>query len=357
MKERVCLLATTFVDYSANLAAQLTPHHEVVLIADKRLAKEPTTARVIAGLPRERCKIALLSQARIWNRFFFVVSALLLIVRFRPAVLISHEHAHPHVAWLFRVASWLSRSVLIVHDPSPHVGRDTDLVQRNRWARDWQRSAAREFLAHGSYCVDQLNMLVGVRRVITNIPLAPQFYPELPFEFTTGNRLLIFGRMEEYKGLTVALEAIKHLRSSGVQFDVRVVGSGPELDRLQQQLLALDCTVVNRFVTVAEALEHFEWASVVVAPYLEATQSGIVALAFACGRPVIASAVGGLPDFVLAETNGILVPPRDPEGLARSLEHLLRDEHRLAVLSSNAGRPGTRSWMEVGNRVRQVIQQ
>jgi glycosyltransferase involved in cell wall biosynthesis len=47
--------------------------------------------------------------------------------------------------------------------------------------------------------------------------------------------------------------------------------------------------------------------------------------AMAAGLPVIATAVGGLPEVVTDEVNGLLIPPRDPEALARALDRLLVD--------------------------------
>jgi glycosyltransferase involved in cell wall biosynthesis len=68
---------------------------------------------------------------------------------------------------------------------------------------------------------------------------------------------------------------------------------------------------------------------VVTVPWYE--PFGIVPLeAMACGRPVVASAVGGLTDTVVHGTTGLLVPPRRPDRLAEALTALLRDPLLLA---------------------------
>ena len=61
-------------------------------------------------------------------------------------------------------------------------------------------------------------------------------------------------------------------------------------------------------------------SDVVVAPYSEASQSGVVAAAFANGRAVIASRVGGLPDFISDGVNGLLVPPSDAGALSKAIQ-------------------------------------
>jgi len=91
--------------------------------------------------------------------------------------------------------------------------------------------------------------------------------------------------------------------------------------------------VYDGFVPPRDVIDGMEEAECVLLPYLSATQSGVVAAAFANGCYVIASAVGGLPDVVADEVNGLLIPPNDPQALANaikrvSLDNVLRE--RLA---------------------------
>ena len=67
----------------------------------------------------------------------------------------------------------------------------------------------------------------------------------------------------------------------------------------------------------------FEEASLVVLPYVEASQSGVVQTAYAFHTPVVASAVGGLPEAVVDGITGRLVPPKDPSALAAAVSELL----------------------------------
>lgn len=70
----------------------------------------------------------------------------------------------------------------------------------------------------------------------------------------------------------------------------------------------------------------------VVLPYIEATQSGVVPVAYNYGKPVVATSVGALPDCVIDEVTGLLVPPRDPHRLADAIVRLLDspvERHRM----------------------------
>ena len=114
--------------------------------------------------------------------------------------------------------------------------------------------------------------------------------------------------------------------------DVRLVvaGQGPEA-----ALLRDDPRIDTRLGYLPEdALdEEFARCSLVVLPYVQASQSGVGLLALARGIPALVTRVGSLPDLAL--DSSFVVPPRDPAGLAEAiLRHLDHDERlRAAVLA------------------------
>ena len=80
----------------------------------------------------------------------------------------------------------------------------------------------------------------------------------------------------------------------------------------------------------------FQESSVVVLPYVEATQSGVVPVAYTFAKPVVATGTGALAEAVEHGVTGILVPPRDPQALADAIVRLLRDKS----LRERMGRAG-----------------
>jgi glycosyltransferase involved in cell wall biosynthesis len=95
-----------------------------------------------------------------------------------------------------------------------------------------------------------------------------------------------------------------------------------------------------------------------VLPYLEASQSGVVPVAYAFGKPVVATRVGGLPDVVEHGQTGLLVPPGDSQSLARAVIDLLTDDARRRDMGARARRFAETelSWSRIGQRTLEVYQ-
>src|SRR2546430_16940197 len=77
--------------------------------------------------------------------------------------------------------------------------------------------------------------------------------------------------------------------------------------------------VHNEYISEERTAEYFRRASVVVLPYIEASQSGVIPLAYSPGKPVVATKMGGLPERVERGRTGPLVEPRDTAALTESL--------------------------------------
>ncbi len=135
--------------------------------------------------------------------------------------------------------------------------------------------------------------------------------------------LLAFGYVRPDKGLAVLLDALPAIRAARAPRGVTclIVGEFYEpraaYDQQAAQLGLGECVrFVDRYVPDAEVGLYFAAADVVVLPYTAATQSGVVQVAYGFGRPVITTAVGGLPEVVRDGVSGLLVPPSDPAALA-----------------------------------------
>ncbi len=163
--------------------------------------------------------------------------------------------------------------------------------------------------------------------------------------------ILFFGLVRPYKGADVLVEAFREVEGA----ELWVVGMPRmPLEPLRELAARAPGTVrfVPRYVADAEIPPLMRRADLVVLPYREIDQSGVLYTALAFGRPLVLSAVGGFPE--LAERHGAaeLVPPGDAKALAAALRGLLADSQRRAELAAAAARAaaGPYSWDAVAER-------
>jgi glycosyltransferase involved in cell wall biosynthesis len=182
----------------------------------------------------------------------------------------------------------------------------------------------------------------------------------LPPELANVNRpvILLFGLLRPYKGVDVLLEAFRAVDDA----ELWIVGM-PRMDLQPLRELAdrAKGTVrfVPRFVTDPEIPAYLRRADLVVLPYREIDQSGVLYAALAFGRPLVLSAVGGFVEVAESHDAAELVPPGDPEALAATLNGLLADPDRRSELGAAAARAaaGAYSWDAVAHRTLEVYRE
>ncbi len=118
------------------------------------------------------------------------------------------------------------------------------------------------------------------------------------------------------------------------------------------------CLWINTFLRDEQYIELYSHCVVFACPSVY-EPFGIINLeAMACERPVVASAVGGIPEVVVPGTTGLLVPPADPRALADALNHVLRDR-ALARRMGLAGRRRVEehfSWTSIAQKTKAMYE-
>jgi glycosyltransferase involved in cell wall biosynthesis len=194
-----------------------------------------------------------------------------------------------------------------------------------------------------------------------------------------GPVALFFGLLRPYKGLDVLLRAWRGAGGQGVGSasgegiggggEQRIGGGGGEgigIEGAQLWIAGMPRTDLSallgdpraaaaagvrldaRFIPDAELPAYFRRADLVVLPYLEADQSGVLSTALAFGRPLLLSDVGGFPE-VAATGAARTVPAGDPAALRAALRELLGDPAKLAEMAAcaRAAASGPYSWEAV----------
>jgi glycosyltransferase involved in cell wall biosynthesis len=151
--------------------------------------------------------------------------------------------------------------------------------------------------------------------------------------------ILFVGRLDHMKGVDILLKAISDLREGGIRTFCTIVGDGPIKKDLQNyaRALAIDDQVVFPG-TCSDIVPYLQQASVFVLPSHSEGVPNVILEAMAFALPIIATAVGGIPDIIQDGRNGLLIPPADSAALRLALARLLSDQDLAAKLGTQARR-------------------
>ena len=173
--------------------------------------------------------------------------------------------------------------------------------------------------------------------VITNAVSCTAFKPDLG-RSSTGNvvRALSVARLIPRKGLETMIKALAQERTERVELDI--VGDGALAGDLVK--LAADLGVKERLhfhgaLRDAELLRAYQQADFFILPSLSESFSMSLLEAMACGLPVVASNVGGIPELVVDAQNGILVRPGDSKAFAEAITMMAQSEERRHTFAAN----------------------
>lgn len=242
--------------------------------------------------------------------------------------------------------------VLTAHDVLPREPRPGQLAaQRRLYHR------VDHVVVHSAHGRDRLIAEAGVEPQRISViahgaftalaEIEPMLPPEL--ERPAGPVAVLPGLLRSYKGVDLLLDAWRTFgdRPPGTLW---LVGS-PRMELPATAELPPGVRLVPRFVSEAELAGVLSAADLVVLPYREIDQSGILYAALGLGRPLLLSDAGGFPE-VAATGAAELVATGDRDALAAALERLLTDAPRRAELAaaSAAAAAGTYSWQLAARR-------
>lgn len=178
-----------------------------------------------------------------------------------------------------------------------------------------------------------------------------------------ASRTIVYvGRLHRQKGVETLLRAFALLRTraGGELTELVLAGDGPQRSELERLAAGLGIASRTRFLGFVPharvpALLHSAAVAVLPSRYEELGTSLLEALA--CGTPVVASAVGGIPDLIRDGVDGLLVPPQNPELLAAAVRTIL-DDPALAARLSAAGchRAARYGWPALQDKVLAVYE-
>jgi glycosyltransferase involved in cell wall biosynthesis len=149
--------------------------------------------------------------------------------------------------------------------------------------------------------------------------------------------ILFLGRVVPHKGIEYLVRAQPLITKYVDYARIVIAGKGPQFEQCRQLIQDPNrILLLEGFIPNEVAADLFHRASVVVLPYLTASTSGILATAQAFGKPVVATRVGALSEYVEDKVTGILVPPANEEKLAAAIVELLKNDELRHQMGKNA---------------------
>ncbi|WP_310422597.1 glycosyltransferase family 4 protein [Chamaesiphon sp. VAR_48_metabat_135_sub] len=324
---RIALLHFCFEDYTIELANSLVKHVDLTLIQPEKVfntcrdALDPKIRTISFQKPRMRDPRNLSSMA-----------AMMQIIRdIEPDLLHVQETNDP---WydITLMMNKMPPLVTTVHDVSSHPG-DKQSVFGSNYTRRIAFHRSQQIIIHANYlknlAIEQFKVPPERLNVIPHGELG-SLYQRLAKDRDPVIRepctLLFAGRIWPYKGLKYLIEAMPLVAEIIPAVKLIIAGSGENIDRyFPQGYDPSRYEILNRFVESDELVRLFKRSTLSILPYIEASQSGVAALAYGLGTPIIASEVGGLPEVVRHEQDGLLVPPGNVRALADAIVRLLKD--------------------------------
>lgn len=294
------------------------------------------------------------------------------LIKMRPDVVQFSVIQFPFQSFfLYRMRRAGLKLAQICHEFEP---RDSRLKWLQPIDRPLSRSVFREFhvmFFHGEASAERFRKLFGMPDA--DVRIIPHGNQSLIAEVADGGGdlrerygippdrpvVLFFGGLRPSKGLPDLIDAFALVRQE-IEASLLIVGF-PTTDFDPERLFARarrrkvddDVIIDGRYAPLEDVGPLVRTGAVVVLPYRTATASGVLQVAYAFGRPVVVTDVGDLPSSVEHGETGLVVPPEDPDQLARALVKMLsapNDLERMGAAAQQAAEEKF-SWDPIARQI------
>jgi glycosyltransferase involved in cell wall biosynthesis len=323
---RAALLHFCFEDYTIELANALADFVDLTLIQPHKVAQ------ACAGMLDPRIQVRQFYKPRIRDpRNFWAMVEMMRIIRDLQPDLLHVQETNDFWYDLTLLFNRMPPLVTTIHDIFRHPG-DRQTAPGAEYTRLVGLYRSQQVIVHTQsiqkVLTNQFRLPPQRVKVLAHGELGGLYHrraalPQAPLR-REPHTLLFFGRIWPYKGLKYLLQALPLVAQQIPDVKLIIAGRGEELQQyFPQEYDTNRYEIHNEFIPVEAVAGLFQRSAVTVLPYIEASQSGVAALSYGMGTPVIASNVSGLGEMVRHGQDGLLVPPQNAEALAEALIQVL----------------------------------
>lgn len=321
---KVALLHFCFEDYTIELANALSTIVDLTLIQPHKVAEKCRDALN----PSINVRVFQKPRIRDPRNVFSMIEMMRIIREVSPDVLHVQE---TNDFWydLTLLFNKFPPLVTTIHDVFRHPG-DRQTAPGAEYTRRISFYRSHKIIVHAHVLKDALISQFRVSgdriHVLPHGELGQLYLKRSHANFVNRepHTLLFFGRIWEYKGLRYLLTALPLIAEKIPDVKLIIAGRGEDINSyFPHGYDPNQIEILNDFIPEHNVASLFQRSAVAVLPYIEASQSGVAALAYGLGTPVIASDLGGLREVVHHERDGFLVPPKNVSALAEAVIHYL----------------------------------
>lgn len=338
---KIAWISYDFAEYCISQVNALAEHHSVFLalgVDAGRPLPLHVDERVDAHIfdrPRLRFPIRQIKEvARIVRR----------VRSFEPDI-VHFQHGHFWFNFALRLIGEFPL-IVTVHDPEQHEG-DSESRKTPQALMKFGFRQADHLIVHGHDHIEKVASATGIQ------PGRVHFVPHvalgvsrcLPTVEEDANNVLFFGRIWGYKGLAYLIKAEPFVSRVIPDVRITIAGKGEDFEKYQKMMVHSEkFEIRNHWISDSDRSLLFQRAAVVALPYTSSSQSGVIPLAYQCGKPVIATNVGALPEYVVHGETGLIVPPGDENALADAIVFLLQNEPIRRKMGTAGRRKSREEW-------------
>jgi glycosyltransferase involved in cell wall biosynthesis len=250
-----------------------------------------------------------------------------------------------------------------IHDAKPHPGFESFL---KKFMISRATKNVKKWFIHGNILKDEFVKLHSIRH--NDVLVIPKGhygifknYTDEMFDEDEMN-IVFFGNITKYKGINVLLDSVNPVieKFPNAKFTIAGRTRKKDADSIDLSYLSNNKNFVlkNYRLTDKEVADLYQKATIIVLPYIEASQSGVLSIAFGFGKAIIATKVGALPEIIENNKTGILIESNNSEQLAEAIIKLLDNKSIRKELGTNALEYANAelSWDNIANMVVEVYQ-
>ena len=256
------------------------------------------------------------------------------INEFKPDVIYSHM-GHPYESVLipFVKSKIKARGI---HDVKIHEG---EMTLYQRFASLFFRYRATHYVVFSDFSFKEMikNGVQSDKILTTFLGCNTMLLKDRNLDVTHYNRFLFFGRLIKYKGIDVLFHSLESVFKEFPTSKLVIAGRGDIsayatlVEKFRNNL-----DIYNEWIDDNDVPHFFKDIDFVVAPYTNATQSGVVLLSYSFGKPVIVSDSGGLPEQVNEGVTGLVVPTGNSDALSEAIIKMLKYKEHLSEMKKCA---------------------